>query len=42
VIAGVGYVASRGLNPFAAVALISLASMLGFVHRLRRLEGLES
>jgi len=41
VIAGVGYVLSGGLNPFAAVGLVSLASMLGFVHRLRRFEGME-
>ena len=41
VIAGVGYVLSGGLNPFAAVGLVSLASLLGFVHRLRRFEGLE-
>lgn len=41
VIAGVGYVLSGGFNPFAAVGLVSLASMLGFVHRLRRFEGME-
>lgn len=40
-IAGLGYVASGGWNPFALVGLVSLASMLGFVHRMRRFEGLE-
>ncbi|MHC4449843.1 MAG: hypothetical protein ACYS0E_06835 [Planctomycetota bacterium] len=42
VIAGVGYVATGGSNAFAAVGLVSFASMLGFVHRLQRFDGLES
>ena len=34
-------VASGGLNAFAAVGLVSIASMLGFVHRVQRFDGLE-
>jgi len=41
-IAGIGYVATGGSNVFAAVGLVSFASMLGFVHRLQRFDGLES
>jgi hypothetical protein len=41
VITGIGYLASGGLNPFAGLALVGIAGMLGFVHQLRRFEGLE-
>jgi len=41
VLAAVGYAASGGRNPFALLALVSLAAMIGYMHRLRRFEGTE-